>query len=261
MSLDQWLILNAHGMFLCVMIMVSAAVLSVGGVLIVQRFISHHRLKVHNDITGPIFGTLGVIYAVLLAFVMVIVWQKFDRVEKNSEMEVHYLATLCTDAEPFEATFRQKVHYQISVYAKTMIEERNALARGNVNPEAYKALEQLVKLYSSYSLRNETETVFFQQSVGKISKLFDLRMIRIIDGRAGMHPMLWFVLIVGGVITIVFTMFFGSSSLRAKMLMSTLLAILISLFLFTILDFSFPFNGTANISSESLEQLLPNLAL
>ncbi len=111
---------------------------------------------------------------------------------------------------------------QISVYAKTMIEEWNTLARGSINPEADKALEQLIKLYSSYSPGNETETIFFQESVGKVNKLLDLRMTRIIGGQAGMHPMLWFVLIAGGVITIIFTMLFGSASLRAKMLMSTL---------------------------------------
>jgi hypothetical protein len=261
MALDQWLILNVNGFALCIIIMVGAAVLSAGGVLVVHRSISHHRLKSHNDITGPIFGTIGVVYAVLLAFVMVMVWQKFNRIQTSTETEIYCLADLAADAEPFEPSFRQKVRAQVGAYAKIMIEEWDMLARGNVNPAAYRALENLVKLYGGYSPRNETEKVFFQESIGEINKIMELRMTRITEGRTGTHPMLWFVLIIGGVITIMFTVFFGSDSLRAKILMATLLAVSIALVLYAILDFSCPFAGNASMSLESARNLLMNLGL
>lgn len=110
--------------------MVIAAILSIAGTLVFHRFVPQRSLKVHNDITGPIYSTLGVIYAVLLGFVVVIVWQDFNRAKLNVEMEVNCLANLYIDSEPFEQIFKQKVHSGIGIYTKAVIDEWDVLARG-----------------------------------------------------------------------------------------------------------------------------------
>jgi hypothetical protein len=236
--------------------MLAAVVLSLIGTLLVHRFIPQHKLKSHNDITGPIFSTLGVIYAVLLGFVVVAIWQKFDRVRVNTEMEVNCLVNLYMDAEPFEKSFGQQVRSKIATYTREIIKEWDMLAMGKVSPEAHKAAEKLFLLYSSYSPQTETEKIFFDKSVDKINELLDLRVLRLIESHTGLHQLLWFALIIGGLITILFTIFFGSESLRVKLLMSTLLAISIALVLFTTLEFSYPFTGTGRVSSESFRQLI-----
>ena len=261
MSLGQMLLLNTPPLILCFLMMVIAAILSIAGTLVFHRFVPQRSLKVHNDITGPIYSTLGVIYAVLLGFVVVIVWQDFNRAKLNVEMEVNCLANLYIDSEPFEQIFKQKVHSGIGIYTKAVIDEWDVLARGGYNLKAQKAIEQLIILYSSYSPQNETEKVFFAKSIDQVNELFSLRMLRLMDTNTGIHFLLWFVLITGGVITIVFTIFFGTESLSAKIIMSTLLAMLIVLVLFTILEFSFPFTGSAKVPCESFKQLLVRLGL
>lgn len=261
MSLDQMLLSNIPPLILCFIMMVIAAILSIAGTLVFHRFIPQRSLKVHNDITGPIYSTLGVIYAVLLGFVAVTVWQDFDRAKLNVEMEVNCLANLYIDSEPFEQVFKQKVHGGIATYTRAVIDEWDMLAKGECSLKAQKAIEQLIMLYSNYSPKSETEKVFFAESIDKVNELLGLRMQRLVDAHTGIHFLLWFVLITGGIITIVFTIFFGTESLNAKIIMSTLLAVLIVLVLFTILEFSFPFTGSASVSCESFKQLLARLGL
>lgn len=261
MPFDQWLTLHVPGLFLCLIIIALASLLSIGGVQIAHRLVSHHRLKGHNDITGPLFNTLGTIYAVLLAFVMVVIWQRYDRLQSNTATEIYHLADICVAAEPFEPSFRQEVRAQVEAYARATLAEWPLLARGEADPQARLALARLYKLYSGYAPRNATESVYFQESVDKVGKVMDLRMSRIVEGRMGIHPALWLVLIAGGMITIMFTVLFGSDSMRAKTLMSTLLAALIAMVLFTILDFSCPFSGTASLDAESFRQLLVHLGV
>lgn len=259
MSLAQRLLFNLPSLLLCAIMVAAAVALSVCGTLLTQRFIHHSRLKLHNDISGPIFNTLGVIYAVLLAFVVIIVWQKFDRVRTNMEMEVNCLANLYIDAEAFREPFKQEVRSHVRAYTREIIKEWEMLAKGKGSPAAKKAIEKLFMLYSGYSPEGETEKAFFEESIDKVNELLDLRILRLIEAGSGIHYLLWLVLIAGGVITISFTIFFGSESLGAKILMSTLLAILIALVLFTTLEFSFPFTGVARIPCKSFEQLLMNL--
>ena len=259
MSFSQQLVANMPSFVLAAIMVAIAVIISVGGMLFVHRFIPHHRLKAHNDITGPIFSTLGVIYAVMLAFMVVIIWQKFDRAGVNVDMEANCIVNLYVDAEPFEESFRQDIRGRIVEYTKAIVDEWDAMGRGDANLAGGKLIEGLAIAYSAYSPKNETDKIFFKESVHKMNELFSLRIFRLVDARRGLHPLLWFVLIIGGVITIIFTIFFGTESLRAKILMSTLLAILIVLVLFTILEFSFPFTGKASISSEAFEVLLKHL--
>ena len=67
--------------------------------------------------------------------------------------------------------------------------------------------------------------------------------------------MLWFVLIVGGITTIMFTFFFGSENLKAQIMMASMLALIIALILFTVLLLDFPFTGGMNISSFAFKQM------
>lgn len=256
MSICHMLLSSASPLLTGFIMIAAVVILSIAATLIFHRFIPHRSLKIHNDIAGPIFSTLGVVYAVLLGFVVVIVWQNFDRAKLNAEMEVNCLVNLYIDSEPFEQTFRQDVRGGISAYTGAVVDEWNILARGGHSLEAQKAIEKLIMLYGSYVPRNEAEKVFFAKSVDEINELFDLRIQRLTGARTGVHPLLWFVLIAGGIITIIFTIFFGTDNLKAKIVMTTLLAVLISLVLFTILEFSLPFTGFARVPCESFKQIL-----
>ena len=72
----------------------------------------------------------------------------------------------------------------------------------------------------------------------------------------GLHPSLWFVLLLGGIITVVFTFFFGSQNLYAQLTMTTLLAVLIVLIIFTILIMDFPYSGDLSIPVTPFQQVL-----
>ena len=76
------------------------------------------------------------------------------------------------------------------------------------------------------------------------------------DSRTGIEPLLWFVLIVGGLCVVSFTIFFGAENLKAQLAMACMLALLISLILFTILSLDFPFTGSVSISPEPFKMVL-----
>ncbi len=250
MPFMQQVLLNVPTFLLGLIIVGGAIVLSIAGLLIVRRYIPHHKLKVHNDVAGPIFSTLGVVYAVLLGFAVIIVWQDFDKSSLNVQREANFLDDLYRDAECFPRDFKENVRTLTNDYAKVVMnEEWKTIAKGQASPRAGEILRKLWALYSSYSPKTETERIFFGESVRKLNNLCELRTMRLLDSRNGIHPLLWFVLITGGITTIAFTFFFGSENLRAQLTMSVLLAILISLILFTILLLDFPFTGDISISS------------
>jgi fumarate reductase subunit D len=65
---------------------------AVVGLLLVQRLVPPDRREEHNDVAGFIYAVLGVAYAVLLAFVVIAVWQDYNTAQTNVESEAHELA-------------------------------------------------------------------------------------------------------------------------------------------------------------------------
>lgn len=257
MELTQQVLLKIPSVLLCLIMVGSAVILSIVGLLIVRHFIPHHRLKLHNDVAGPLFGTLGTVYAVLLAFIVVTVWQNFDKSNLNVKKEADCLIDLYIDAEAFSPSFKEETRALLNNYANVVVnDEWSVITKGELSPRAQEAVRKLCLLYSNYLPKNSTELTFFQESVRHLNELGELRLMRLMDSRTGIHPLLWFVLIFGGVVTITFTFFFGTESLFAQMVMAVLLAIIISLVLFTILSLDYPFTGDIRISSEPFKLFL-----
>jgi uncharacterized membrane protein len=65
---------------------------AVAGLVLVQRLVPPERREGQNDVAGFIFAVLGVAYAVLLAFVVIAVWQDYETTQTNVESEAHELA-------------------------------------------------------------------------------------------------------------------------------------------------------------------------
>lgn len=257
MPFTQHLLLAIPPFILGLLTLGMGVILSIGGLIIVRKFLPHQKMKAHHDVAGPIFSTLGVIYAVLLGFVVVTVWQKFDRSRLNVDYEADCLMDLYTDAECFEIGMKEQARNLTLEYASAVIhQEWPMIAMGKESPRVKEIIRKMFSLYSNYLPRNQTEQVFFEESVRKLNELGNLRTIRLIDSKLGVNPILWLVLLFGGVTTIIFTFLFGAESIRAQIVMATLLAVLIFLLLFTILLFDFPFTGGIRISPDAFNEVL-----
>lgn len=257
MSLTHYPLLSIPTLPLAVAIIAIASAIAVFALIAVRKFVPHHRLKLHNDVAGSVFATVGVLYAVLLAFVVVIVWQNFDKSNVNVQTEANCVADLYRYAESFSTDFKEPVRGLLKDYTKSLVDEEwEAMKKGELSQHTASIMKDMWRLYSSYEPERETDRVFFEESIRKLTQLGELRRTRLMESRTGVHPVLWLVLIIGGVLTILFVSFFGSENLNAQILMAALLAALIALILVTIFVLDYPFSGDVHISSEPFNILL-----
>lgn len=257
MPITQLLLLKVPSLLLGLIIVGGATVFAVAGVLIVQRFVHHTKLRKHHEIADPVLGSITAIYAVLIAFVVVTVWQSFDKSTANVQLEASYLADIHRASEALSPDFHLKVSGLLREYRQAVIGyEWKTMASGEMSPEVEKLMRQIWALYTTYTPRTATEQTFFNESISKLTSFRELRRQRLMDSRTGIEPILWLVLIVGGVSTISLTFFFGTENLTAHLIMSALLAITISLILFTIMSLDFPFTGGVAISTAPFKMVL-----
>ena len=80
--------LTTHSLWVSGAIIVGfGTVLSMLGPVLVRRYADLNRLTANNEIAGFKFATIGVLYAVLLAFSVIVVWGKYSETEANVVQE------------------------------------------------------------------------------------------------------------------------------------------------------------------------------
>src|SRR5438309_12060450 len=93
------------------------------GTVLLRRRTTAPTVERHNEVAGFIFATVGVLYAVLLAFTVIIVWEQYLSAESAVSQEAATLITVARDASSFPEPARGQVYDQLRAYAHFVIHE------------------------------------------------------------------------------------------------------------------------------------------
>jgi len=231
-------------------------ILALIGLFLTRKLIANQLLSQHHDVTGAIFGTLGTVYGIFLAFIVATTWQYYSTTGSNLVQEARCLGDLYSNAQAFPPGFRDDVRRIMRDYREMLVDrEWKSLERGEADPRTEQLLEQLTDAYTNHKVDNLAEGAFFQVSVGNLNRLKELRSSRLDDASSGLIPFLWCVLIAGAVATVGFSFLFAPRNFLAQAIMTMLLTGVICLTLYTIVNLDFPFSGLVAIPPDPLQKL------
>ena len=225
--------------------LVSGATLSALGLLAVHPLLPHRLRSIHNDVSGFILSIVGVIYAVLLAFIAVAVWQNFGQADNLVQTEANLVGNLYRDTPAFPDPAASAMRHYLYVYAETVVQDEwPALAQGNTDDAAgWQLLDGFHTELLQVHPQDESVAVMRADMVRTLNLLYDARRGRFHAATANMPAILWWNLLVGAVILLLFTYLFGFPHLLMHVTMVSLLGASIGLVLVLIVLLNNPFRG------------------
>ena len=230
---------------------------AVAGLVLVQRLVPPERREGQNNVAGFIYAVLGVAYAVLLAFVVIAVWQDYKAAQTNVESEAHELAGVYFLASQLPEPERTRIQDLARTYVRVVVDEEwPMMEQGQTSPRADSLLRRLTSKILEFDPHTKGEQVLYESGLTQLHDAADARRSRLLEVREGIPDLLWVVLVVGGVITVCFTYLFGLKSNLAHALMVAALTLLICGILFTIGEFNNPFSGVVEIRPEAFKEML-----
>jgi hypothetical protein len=234
-----------------------AVALAVAGLALVQRLVPLPIRQAHNTATGMIYAALYVLFGVTLGFSLLLVWQQYDAAEKMAESEAAHVEQLYHLAQGFREPERGEIRENVVSYARSVVEEEWPLMReGRTSPRAAEHADELRDSIQDFQPRTEAEHALRSEGLSELDELDEARALRLLEVREGLPPILWAVLIVGGVITVAFTFLFGMEAPRLHMLAVAALTVIVSLIIYTIGVLDFPFNSGLRVEPEAFELVL-----
>lgn len=252
--------LTSHSLWISGTILIGlGTLLSMLGPGLVRRYVTLERLTANNEIAGFKYAVLGVLYAVLLAFAIIVVWQKFSDAETSVVQEAGAATTIYRLSEGMGEKPGADIRAAITVYLQAAIaDDWPAMDRSvpSANAAAAKALDAIyVTLLQSNIAQNSGNPVM-SELLYQLDQMTQARRARLVAAEGAVPGVIWLVLFGGAVITIVFTFFFGTQNLRAQIMMTGLLAMIIFGELLTIIAIDRPFTGPVKVEPTALIEVL-----
>jgi Protein of unknown function (DUF4239) len=227
------------------------------GLLFVRSRVSHPRLQPHHDVAGYIYSGLAVLYAVLLAFMVVIVWEQFNTTDIRVHKEADELSNLVRTAQAFPTPVQHAMLDAVRSYARAVSEEEwSDMGRGTENSTAWQAHDNLWQIIRTLEPQSPAEINWHATMLQSLTALSDYRRDRLADSRAVIPLVLWVVLLSGGVINLGYTYLFGVKSLPVHLIITAALTAMTTLLLLVILILDHPFAGSFRVEPEPFVRVL-----
>src|SRR6266446_8760743 len=98
-------------------IIIAFSGLSILGLYIVRLLVPVERLKQNHEVAGFTFGVIGAFYGLLLAFVIVAAWERFDRADEMVQTEAMSLVSLYRISKGFPQPLQHNLQQTLRNYA------------------------------------------------------------------------------------------------------------------------------------------------
>jgi hypothetical protein len=231
--------------------------ISVGGLLLVQRVVPIEVRQRQNDVAGFIYAVLGVAYAVLLALMVIAVWERWEGAKATVDDEASELAEIYWIAHQLPQPEGRHIQELAHSYAEVVVDEEWPLmAQGEFSPKAWATIDDLRDSIQSLDSSTDDQLLLDQQALERVHGLADARRDRLLAAEEGLPAIMWVVMVGGGFIVVGFTYLFGMENNLTHILMVAALALIISSVLFTVASLNYPFRGDVHIGPDAFEQIL-----
>jgi hypothetical protein len=211
---------------------VIAACIGMTGVmlLLIHRLFPLEIRHAHNDVVGFIIAVVGVIYAVTLAFVAVTVWEDSTATRKVVYREADLVSDVVRDSSNLPEAISRPVQEALVRYLDAVVKVEWPDHKEGARPEA--GLPELRRVHAilvGFNPATPGQEVIFGTLLPQVDALFDARRERIFLAVEGVDPVVWAVLLLGGVALVSFTCLFGLQSFPFHLLMAGILSFSIGL--------------------------------
>lgn len=231
--------------------------LAIAGTVAVRRSTRLARLRENNEVAGFKFAVVGVIYAVLLAFAVFVVWEQLTAAESDVVREAGSAVNLYRLTGGMDPQAGRNVRGLVTRYLETAIgEDWPAMEHGSASAAATQALDALYAGVLAYQPSDSRQEAILAEALHQLSDMTAARRERLLKASTVVPGVIWFGLLSGGFVTIGFTWFFGARNLLAQILMTGGLSLIVCSGLLIILAIDHPFNGGVRVHPEALVKVL-----
>ncbi|MEA2787044.1 MAG: hypothetical protein QOF71_3148 [Candidatus Eremiobacteraeota bacterium] len=244
------------------LVLIIAATVTIGLTYLAHRLVLRRcdtvQFSRHNDVAGFMITVVGTLYAVMLGFVTVAVWQQYDATRERASVETSAVANIWHAAAAFPQPARDAVQADMRTYTALMLRDeypqmqagqfREGAARARaVDAVFMHAMGRVTTLKPTAPSAINAQQVAF----GQLNALHDSRNRRLASNDEALSWFHWFVLVLGAVVVIGLALLFGVENHQAHFAMTAAAALIIVSMFVLLFELQYPFQSDLRIRPDA----------
>jgi len=226
------------------------------GTYLFNKYIRIAVLRSHNEVTGFLFFAIASFYALLLSFVVFVVWGQLNETRSNVAKEGSSAMGLYRDIKFYPDTVESKQLMGVYLdFVYNVIDEEfpnmECMKPSQKTPEAFnKVFYKMERLNPKNSFQIQLVAEMFNH----LNELAAYRGQRT-AGETEIPAPIWLPMIVGAFITLICAMMLDIEHTRLHAILNSLLGMFIGMILFIIILLDHPYTGSLGIKPKSYKQI------
>lgn len=217
------------------------------------------RLSEHHEVPGFLMGVVGVLYSVVLGFLVGTVWTAFATAQQTMDLQAGYVGDAFNFASKLETPQRRELQRLLARYAIEVSDAKGPIAQNGVADRTGALLLRAVDVTltvpaaarSANSARLLEGDALRSSLLDALRNVGDTRRLSLVQSTGRLPPGMLEALILGAIGVIAFTFLFGVRSYVKQMTMTALLAGSIGLFFGLVVELSTPYSGPIHVSRDA----------
>jgi len=212
-----------------------------------------------GDVEGIYVTVLATIYAVVLAFMVFVVWTRYDSADSNVDAEATVVTDISRLARALPEPSSSHLRDDCRDYVTSVVTiEWPAMAQRKGDRRMRAAINTLWEDVFALQKVGGVDSVVRDHLYERMLRLNDLRRARQLASRTTLPSLLWALLYFGGLLVVFFASIFTVEQLGHHLLKAVALTALISLTLFVVSTLDHPFQGYFGISPSAFRMHAPS---
>ncbi len=244
-----------------VLMVLGPAVFAVVGVMVSRKILHGKVVEGHNDVCVPIFLNAGVLFAVLLGFMVVAVWESYDAAKATAATEAAALVPLYRSTYALPEEPGSKMRELARQYVDAVIKDEwpKQAATGQASAQAKRAVGGFFRAFGDGTINAQIKHDYpfiCTELMNSINEVTNDRNKRNIQANESVPSVMWVAILGGAGIIIAMSFVIYMERAVPHMIMAACMASLIGLLLYACMLLAHPFKGPVAIQPEVFENIL-----
>jgi hypothetical protein len=227
--------------------------LAIAVALAIRRFVPDIAERQFEEIAEGLRIVYELLFALILAFVIASVLDKFSDAENTVGREATALAAMHRDNLAFPSADQEQLDAAIGAYITAVTQDEfETMSHGRQSPEAAAALETMYAQYAGFTPA-ERDATYYDQALEHLDEVSGARRERLALSTAELPAVLVIMLPIGVVLLLILEYRPRLAPRSQAAFMGTLALVLTSTYLLTIV-LDYPFSGDVSVSDAPLTE-------
>ncbi len=233
-------------------------ILPLVGLYFFHKMVDWNVREEDTSMVGLSYALCGGIFAVVLAFVAVGVYETMDKTTATAAAEANSLSNLAYDTAGMPAAVGQRVRDVINEYIETVTKKewpaQQAYDMKDSNfEEGWNQVRAINTEIANWEPATPGQVSINADMIVLVNKLFSARRSRLLAAQAHLPDAIWQMLVIGLAFVAVFIYMYGPHNFKIHMAVTGLTMLSIALVFTLIIALDYPFRGNLSVGDESFE--------